>query len=315
MKYPVVGLAPMDGVTDAAFRNVIDIYGKPDILYTEFVSVKGLVLGKPAIQRMLLKHKTDTFTVAQFFGNEPEYFYQAAQSAVEKGFDGVDINMGCPDKSVFHHGAGAALILQPDLATKIIFAVKKGVKDAKEKLKIDRHIPVSVKTRIGYKTPQTREWIGHLLNQGLDVICIHARTFSQKYSGMADWDQIGIAVELAKKTETKIFGNGDVKSRQDALNKISKYNVSGVLIGRASLGNPWIFKGVIPTLEERFAALLDHCIKFKEFFPEAEFKIMRKHLAWYMKDFKNAAEVRGELMHVDNIEEVKTILNRVKESI
>jgi len=301
----------MDGVTDAPFRNIIDIYGKPDIIYTEFVSVKGLILGRPAIQRMLLRHKTDTFTVAQFFGNEPEYFYQAALVALEKGYDGVDINMGCPDKSVFHRGAGAGLILQPKLAKEIILSVKKAVKDGAEKFNIKKYIPVSVKTRSGYKNPQTKEWISQLLEAEPDVICLHARTFAQKYSGRADWEQIGIAADLARKTKTKIFGNGDIKSRDQALEKIREYNLAGVLIGRAALGNPWIFKGVIPTTEERFKVLLEHCKKFTEFFPDSDFSIMRKHLAWYVKDFPHAAEVRNELMQVKSIDDVKKILSKI----
>ena len=311
MKYPIIGLAPMDGVTDAPFRYITDIYGKPDIIYTEFVSVKGLMIGRPAIQRMLLHYKTKTFTVAQFFGNEPEYFYQAALVALEKGFDGIDINMGCPDKSVFHRGAGAGLILQPKLAKAIILSVKKAVKDGKEKLKMKKNITVSVKTRTGYRKHETKEWISNLLEAEPDVICIHARTFAQKYSGLADWSQIGIAADLAKSTKTKIFGNGDIKSREQALKKIKEYNLTGVLIGRAALGNPWIFKGIVPTTGERFKVLLEHCKKFTEFFPTADLSIMRKHLAWYVKDFPHAAEVRNELMQVNNIENVKKILSNI----
>ncbi len=296
----------MDGITDAPFRNIADIYGKPDIIYTEFISVKGLILDRPAIQRMLLHHKTETTTVAQFFGCEPEYFYQAALVALEKGFDGIDINMGCPDKSVFNRGGGAGLILQPKLAKEIISSVKKAVQN---------RIPVSVKTRTGYKIPQTKEWISQLLEAEPDVICLHARTFAQKYSGQADWEQIGIAADLAKPTKTKIFGNGDIKSRQQALEKIKQYNLAGVLIGRAALGNPWIFKGIVPTTEERLKVLLEHCKKFSNFFPESDFSIMRKHLAWYIKDFPYAAEVRNQLMQVNNIEDVKKILSTIVPSI
>ena len=305
----------MDGITDAPFRYITDIYGKPDIIYTEFVSVKGLMLGRPAIERMLLHHKTETFTVAQFFGSEPEYFYQAAQAALEKGFDGIDINMGCPDKSVFNRGGGAGLILQPKLAKEIILTVKKAVRDSTKKLNIKKYIPVSVKTRTGYKNHQTKEWISQLLEAEPDVICLHARTFAQKYSGKADWEQIGIAADLAKPTKTKIFGNGDIKSREQALERIKEFNLAGVLIGRAALGNPWIFKGVIPSTVERFKVLLEHCKKFQEFFPESEFKIMRKHLAWYIKNFPHAAEVRNELMQVKNIKDVKKILSKIVPSI
>ena len=299
----------MDGITDAPFRWITDIYGKPDIIYTEFVSVKGLILGKPAIQRMLLRHKTNTTMIAQFFGTEPEYFYQAAIVALEKGFDGIDINMGCPDKSVFHKGAGAGLILQPKLAREIILSVKKAVKEGIEKFGIKKNITVSVKTRTGYRTPQTKEWIGNLLEAEPDFICIHARTFAQKYSGLADWSQIGIAANLAKNTKTKIFGNGDIKSREQALERIKEYDLAGVLIGRAALGNPWIFRGIIPATEERFKVLLEHCQKFVEFFPNADLSIMRKHLGWYAKDFPHAAEIRNELMQVNNIDDVKKILN------
>ena len=293
----------MDGITDAPFRYIADIYGKPDIIYTEFVSVKGLILGRPAIQRMLLHHQTETFTVAQFFGCEPEYFYQAALVALEKGYDGVDINMGCPDKSVFNRGGGAGLILQPKLAKEIILSVKKAVQN---------RIPVSVKTRTGYRKHETKEWISNLLEAEPDVICIHARTFAQKYSGLADWSQIGIAADLAKSTKTKIFGNGDIKSREQALKRIKEYSLAGVLIGRAALGNPWIFKGIVPTIEERFKVLLEHCKKFKEFFPTADLSIMRKHLAWYVKDFPHAAEIRNELMQVNNIDDVKRILSKTQ---
>ncbi|MCR4277259.1 MAG: tRNA-dihydrouridine synthase family protein [Candidatus Roizmanbacteria bacterium] len=305
----------MDGITDAPFRYITDIYGKPDILYTEFTSVKGLILGKPAIQRMLLRHKTETRTIAQFFGCEPEYFYQAALVALEKGFDGVDINMGCPDKSVFHRGAGAALIINPSVAKKIILAVKKGIKDGKEKYKIDRYITVSVKTRTGYREPQTKEWISHLLEVEPDVICIHARTFAQKYSGLADWTQIGIAAELMKNSKTKIFGNGDIKNRAQALERIKEYDLAGVLIGRGALGNPWVFTDKIPTTEERFQVLLAHCKKFAEFFPTTDLSIMRKHLAWYVKDFPHAAEIRNELMQVNNIEEVKKIISKTLKTL
>ncbi|EKE13773.1 MAG: hypothetical protein ACD_12C00827G0003 [uncultured bacterium] len=196
--------------------------------------------------------------------------------------------------------------MQPKLAKKIILSVKKAVQN---------RIPVSVKTRTGYKTPQTKEWISNLLEAEPDLICVHARTFAQKYSGQADWSQIRIAADLAKNTKTKIFGNGDIKSREQALEKIKKYNLAGILIGRAALGNPWIFKGVIPTTEERFKVLLEHCKKFKEFFPTADLSIMRKHLAWYVKDFPHAAEVRNELMQVKSIDDVKKILVRIVPTI
>jgi len=303
MKYPVIGLAPMDGVTDVVFRSIIDTYGKPDLLYTEFISVKGLLIGKPSIDRILLIHKTKTPTIVQLFGSDPELFYQATLKVLDLGFAGVDINMGCPEKSVFNRGGGAGLILKPELAIEIIKSVQKAVKDKRKK-----NFTVSVKTRTGYKIHETREWIGQLLTAEPDFICVHGRTYKQKYTGLADWEQIGIAADLAKKTKTKIFGNGDVKNKREALEKIKQYHLDGVLIGRAALSNPWIFQDKIPNFTERIEIILEHCKRFKQFYPQGNFAIMRKYLGWYAKDFPNSAKVRNELMKVNDIEEVKEIL-------
>lgn len=304
MKYPIIGLAPMDGVTDAAFRFIIDKYGCPDVLYTEFVSVRGLDIGKPSMDRMLFRHKTKTPTIAQLFGIEPELFYKAALKIIKLGFDGIDINMGCPDRSVFNRGGGAGLILKPDLAVEIIKSVKKAVGDSGKK-----NLLVSVKTRTGYKAHQTKEWIKKLLGAEPDMICLHGRTYEQKFLGKADWEQIGLAAQMARNNGVKILGNGDVKSRPEALEKINKYGLDGVLIGRATFGNPWIFQNKIPTLEERKRVMFEHCQKFIEFFPGGDFCAMRKHLVWYAKGFEGSARVRDRLMKVNNIKEVKEIIN------
>ena len=120
-----------------------------------------------------------------------------------------------------------------------------------------------------------------------------------------------MAAQLAKNSRTKILGNGDIKSREEALNKIKKYKLAGVLIGRGALGNPWIFQGKIPTLEERTKVILDHCKKFTEFFPKGDFKAMRKHLAWYAKGFRHSAKVRDQLMKVNNLDDVIKIISLV----
>ncbi len=309
MKYPIIGLAPMDGVTDAAFRFIADKYGRPDILYTEFVSVKGLEIGRPAMMRMLLKHETKTPIIAQLFGTDPELFYKAALKVIKLGYAGIDINMGCPDQSVFSRGGGAGLILKPDLAAEIIGSVKKAVE------KSSRQITVSVKTRTGYKSHQTKEWINKLLGAEPDMICLHGRTYEQRFLGEADWEEIGLAKELAAATKTKILGNGDVKSKAEALVRIKTYNLDGVLIGRAALGNPWIFQDKMPELEERVKVMLEHCEKFNEYFPKGDFKAMRKHLVWYAKGFDGANRFRNELMKVNNIEDVKKILNSLTDTV
>lgn len=137
LKRPIVALAPMDGVTDAAFRYIVDIYGKPSILFTEFTSVEGIVRGAWQLLQSFIYHKTSTPTVAQIFGKEPEAFYKTAILLAEMGFDGIDINMGCPDKNVARHGGGAALILKPQLAKEIICSVKKGLHDWSEGKKVE----------------------------------------------------------------------------------------------------------------------------------------------------------------------------------
>jgi tRNA-dihydrouridine synthase len=217
--------------------------------------------------------------------------------------------MGCPDNSVIKRGGGAGLIKTPNLAVKIIKSVKNTVKystDIKSK-----KFSVSVKTRTGINKHKTKEWIDRLLETELDFICLHGRTVVQGYYGRADWEEIGLAAELAQKTKTKILGNGDIKNRSQALEKIKEYKLEGVLIGRAALGNPWIFHEKIPMLNERLQVMMEHCQKFMKFFPQGNFKAMRKHLIWYAKGFRNSAKVREELMRVNNLNDVLNIIKNI----
>jgi nifR3 family TIM-barrel protein len=304
----IIGLSPMDGVTDAAFRYIVDQYGRPDILYTEFVPVTGILLEKPAISRLLLKHKTQTPQIAQLFGNDPELFSQATEKIIKLGFNGVDINMGCPDNNVTKRGGGAGLIKTPHLAIKIIQSVRATIIRI---IGTGEKFTLSVKTRTGIKKHETREWISRLLETEPDFICLHGRTVTQGYRGRADWEEIGLAAELAQKTKTKILGNGDIESRSQALEKIKKYKLEGVLIGRAALGNPWVFQGKTPVVNERLQVMLEHCQKFIEFFPQGNFKAMRKHLIWYAKGFRNSTKVRKELMRVNNLNDVVNIIKNI----
>lgn len=224
---PIVGLSPMDGVTDAAFRYIVDKYGKPDILFTEFTSAEGLERGAVSLLNAFVYHQTQTPTVAQIFGANPKSFYTAAFIISELGFDGIDINMGCPDKNVAKHGGGAGLILDPKRAQEIIIETKKGVTDWSEGRTMEdihmhsnimrwikdyqkahniiptrRILPISVKTRIGYDKVVTEDWIKSLLEVEPVNISIHGRTLKQLYSGKADWEEIGKAAEIIKKTAT-----------------------------------------------------------------------------------------------------------------
>jgi len=338
LEKPIIGLAPMDGVTDGAMREIADIYGHPDVIFTEFVPVTAIKKGIVKVLVSLKRHQTKTPIVAQFFGNDSDAFYQAFFVAAELGFDGVDINMGCPAHSVAQRGGGAGLIKNPELARRIIKSCKQAVKDWSDGIKINNvklHknifkflqennikerikssvmrslIPVSVKTRIGYDKSITEEWIGQLLEEEPDVISVHGRTLKQLYHGKADWEEIAKAAKLAKKTQTLILGNGDVKSVEEAKLKVKKYKVDGVLIGRAALGNPWVFTNKIPMTKERFKVMLEHCQKFIEYRPDMKIFPMRKHFTWYCRGFDGAAKMRDQLMHVDSIDEVKKIIKEI----
>lgn len=331
---PFIGLSPMDGVTDAAFRYITDKYGKPDILFTEFTSVEGLARGASQLLTAFIHHKTDTPTVAQVFGATPQDFYKAAFMVAEMGFDGLDINMGCPDKNVAKKGGGAGLIRTPRLAQEIITQTKQALKDWHEGRNITdigvtdeiltyiknfqtafdfqpskRIIPVSVKTRIGYDKIVTEDWIKYLLETNPVAISIHGRTLKQLYSGLANWEEIGKAALIIKNTGTLVLGNGDIKSLPEANQKIKDYSLDGVLIGRATFGNPWLFQNRDADTATKLKVAIEHAYIFQKLTPSAHFLSLRKHLAWYCRGFDNASDLRSQLIRVNSPQEVENIIN------
>ena len=306
-KEPIMALAPLSGVTDCAFREIIAEYAKPDILYTEFTSADGLCSrGK---ERLLLDLK---FTekqrpiLAQIFGSNPDNFYQVAKLCVELGFDGIDINMGCPDKSVERQGAGSALIKNPCLAKELISACKQGANNL---------LPVSVKTRIGYNKDQLDEWLPHLLEAKPTAIAIHARTRNQLSLVPADWSKIKKAVDIAKGTGIPILGNGDVYYLAQAEQLCNNTGAKGVLFGRAIFGNPWFFSKSTQkknlSFEKRLKGMLTHTYYFQKFFgSQKNFLIMRKHLSSYVKKFPNASKLREHLMGSTCLKDVQNICQK-----
>ena len=301
LKKPIVGLAPMDGVTDAPMRYISAKYGKPDVIFTEFVSADGIKHGAKRLWRDFKFDEIERPVVAQLFGGDPEAFLEVTKLIVKMGFDGVDINMGCPAKKVAGRGEGAGLIKSPDLAGEIIAAVKKGV---------DGKIPVSVKTRIGYDQPNPGWW-QFLSTQDLAAVTIHGRTFKQLYQGKADWEALASAATLIKQSGTIFLGNGDVESIPDAKEKIEKYGVDGVLIGRAAMGNPWVFIGEEMETKKKLAVALEHARKFEEVFPNDRFFIMRKHLSWYARGFDGAADLRQKLVLCNSADEVEKAIGGI----
>jgi len=264
---PIIGLSPMDGVTDPAFRFIVARYGKPDVQVTEFVNVDEVCYGGDSAWQQLQYAEIERPVVAQIYGADPDKIYQVAQVVCELGFDGVDINMGCPSKNVSARGCGAALIRNPPLAREIIRAVHVGVRDWAARHRIEsiglrpkvvervlaltsvhdgsrprKPVPVSIKTRLGYDAVIIEDWVSVLLEEKLDAISIHGRTLAQMYRGHADWGAIARAAKLIRETSTLALGNGDVESLQDLITRVKETQVHGVLIGRGALGNPWIFR-------------------------------------------------------------------------
>lgn len=320
----------MADVTDPAFRRIIAKYGKPDVMWTEFVSADGLFLGGyNALIKNLAFTKKEKPIVAQFFTSKPEMMEKAAKLAVELGFDGIDINMGCPDKSIEKQNAGAKLMTNPKLAQEIILAAKRGVKNYNTSKTIQgmpldkREIPVSVKTRIGWNRNELETWLPTLLETNPAVITIHARTRKELSLVPARWEHIKRAVEIrdnfvdskGKKSQTLIFGNGDVKDLDDAKQKAKETGCDGVMIGRAIFGNPWLCKvnprGALGkvSVSDRLKVLVEHTKLFEKLLPHKSFAIMKKHYKAYVAGWSGAKELRMKLMEAKNANEVEKIVN------
>jgi nifR3 family TIM-barrel protein len=351
---PIIGLSPMDGITDASFRYITAKHGGPDVTLTEFVNIQSAFYSPNTLLKDFSYSEIERPVVAQIYGKTPEFFYKVAHVVCELGFDGLDINMGCPAKNVAASGCGAALIRTPDLAREIIRAAKKGVRDwsvghrleelelrgdlieqikianqlrwGREGLEERRLIPVSLKTRLGYDCVIIEEWLRLLLDEGLSAISLHGRTLQQGYKGEADWQAIARAVEIAKGSGALILGNGDIQDLNGALRRVRETSVDGVLIGRGAQGDPWMFRGkdelkrafreggdfasdtVFRDIQERFRVIVEHSEHFERFCGRQRFMAMRKHLTWYCRNFRGAAEMRAQMTRANSAEDVRRCL-------
>ncbi len=331
-KKPFFCLAPMSDVTDIAFRQILAKYGKNRenrdkvVFWTEFVSADGLCnkLARKKLAHMLKFSESERPIVAQIFGANPENIKKACQYVASLGFDGIDINMGCPDKSVVSQGAGAGLIKKPELAREIIQAAHAGIKSA------GAHIPVSVKTRIGFNKEEIDRWIPELLKEDISALIIHLRTAKELSLVPANWEYIKKIKELIKKSgkDILLIGNGDVKDLKDAEEKAEKYGCDGIMIGRGVFGNPWFFseyqrcpltqnsmsKGIfdITYIKEKLKVLVEHTKIFDKKLSEPKhknFDVMKKHFKAYVNGFTGAKELRIKLMETESASQVEKIIN------
>ena len=353
----------MDGVTDATYRFITARHGHPDVTFTEFVAVERLVRGYDLDLSELRYSELERPVIAQVFGSDPEGFYRAAHVVGELGFDGMDINMGCPAKSIARRGAGAGLIRTPDLARFILRRTQEGIKHWAEgqglreaglpdpvitsvrrarKIWFDetetgasfaprKVIPVSVKTRLGYDRIVIHEWIPQLLSEKPAAISLHGRTLTQRYRGAADWEAIRKAGEIVRGSGTLLLGNGDVRSAEEVVQRVRETQVHGVLLGRATLGNPWIFLardairravwtgGAPPsdplvTVPQRLSLALEHSRIYDTMRGSRSYRSIRKFLTAYLRGFPDAAAVRNQVGQCNTLTEVESILEPMIES-
>jgi len=316
---PIIVVAPMADVTDAPFRRMIAKYsahtrkdgtvGGPDVMWTEFVAADGLMRatpeGKVKLMADLMYGETERPIVAQLFSSNEAYMEAAAKLALDLGFDGIDLNMGCPAKTIEKQGCGSAMIRDPQKARAVIRAAKRGA----------GHLPVSVKTRLGYNVDEIETWVPEILAEAPAVLTLHARTRKEMSKVPARFERVARAVEIRNEmnSDTLIFANGDVKSIEEAYEKAALHSLDGVMLGRAIFGNPWLFHPEKDlsnvSLEERLLVMVEHTKLFVELLPFKNFAIMKKHYKAYVNGFDGAVQFRNELMAANTPEEVERLVH------
>lgn len=304
---PFFVLAPMDDVTDTVFRQVIANLSPPDLFVTEFVNADGLQSpGRDKLLKKLQFTPKERPIVAQLWGKIPENFYKTAREVAEMGFDGIDLNFGCPDKTVVKNGCCIALVNSRGLVGEIIAATKEGAGS----------LPVSVKTRLGLNAVDYT-WSEFLLQQKLNLLTIHGRTAKQLSKVPADWEAIGRVREQRDSLSptTYIVGNGDVLSRKQGERLARKYRLDGIMIGRGIFQDPFAFAAASPwygfTKVQRIALYHRHVELFAKTWPRDERKIhtLNKFCKIYINGFDGAKELREKLMQARSAAELLQLLN------
>ncbi|MCA9381130.1 tRNA-dihydrouridine synthase [Candidatus Dojkabacteria bacterium] len=311
LKKPFTVLAPMEDVTDVVFRSIVADCGRPDVFFTEFTSADGLASpGREKVGKRLIKNDKESPIVAQIWGKKPENYLKAAQDIVEMGFDGIDINMGCPVRKIVKQGVCSALIDNEPLAHEVIEATIEGAAGK---------IPVSVKTRLGFRVKRTEEWAEFLLNHDIKALTIHGRIAKEMSKFPCDWDEIKKVVDLKNKLgkDIVIIGNGDVSSLEEVDIKAKETGVDGVMIGRGVFKDPFVFnptKSITDlSLNERLDLVETHVDRFaNQYGTKRNFEVLKRFFKIYVSDFDGANEIRQKFMEVKEFDEVKELISSLR---
>ncbi len=302
---PFFALAPMEAVTDLVFRQVVAKAGRPDLFFTEFTNVDSYCseAGRAnALERFEFLPEEQPI-VAQVWGTKPDNFYQTALGLKKLGYQAIDINMGCPDKTVVKIGGGAALIKTPELANEIITATKKA------------GLPVSVKTRLGYsRIDEWRAWLTNLLEQDVDLLTVHLRTKKEMSKVGAHFELIPEIVALRNEIapQTKLMINGDIMTHVQGLELAQKHGFEGVMIGRGVFVNPYCFTDHQPTKQELFELLLCHLDLFDKASKKRprHFAPLKTFFKIYVSGFPDASQLRTKMMQAESTDEVRDIIEK-----
>lgn len=295
----------MEGVTDVVFRHVVAQAAKPDVYFSEFTNAASFCnpKGIHSTRGRLAFTDDEQPMVAQIWGVNPDNFAEMSIALAKMGYAGIDINMGCPAKDVVKTGACSALIENPKLAGELIASAKTG------------GIPVSVKTRIGFKTRKTEEWLSFLLEQDIAALTVHARTTKEMSKVPAHWEEFSIARELRDNIapQTLLIGNGDILNRQQGMELMQEHGLDGVMIGRGIFQNPFCFEGIprehgqaeLLNLLKMHLDLFDAAVDFET----RKFDPLKRFFKIYIRDFPGASELRDKLMHTKSTAEVRELLS------
>ncbi len=303
-KRPFFVLAPLDDVTDTVFRQVVLKAGRPDLMMTEFISADAYARGGVEIVESKLRFAPDEQPViAQIWGKEPAHYESLAREVAKRGFVGIDINMGCPEKNIVRQGCCSGLIRTPEKAAEIIAATKQGA----------GQLPVSVKTRLGFDRVITEEWLGFLIEQNLSALTIHGRTAKEMSKVPARWDEIAKAVVLRDRlaSQTVIIGNGDVESRAHGHQLAKASRVDGVMVGRGIFQDIFIFADERQQYDlcNRLELLLYHLDLHERTWADTKrFIPLRKFFKIYVNGFDGAAKLRAQLMEATEYEATRKLI-------